>query len=334
MPSPEPLSRVVPLDIFPTNVVASSLVQKTYSANFPGEFGGGVINLTTQAVPDETFLEISGGLSGDTRTTGENGLSYYGSSWDWTGFDNGVRDYSPELKSYIEQSLEDGVRLDDLDFDAEALAKTLHPVRFATMQRLGELPVNFSAGLTAGTAIDVGEGRLGVLVTGGIDNEWRNRSITSQFANVDLSEVFDDFTEFVTDNHILVNGMLGIGYEFGEHTVRWTSLYIRDTVKQARLETGTSLEKPTFEYANQNTAWYERELIDTQLVGEFDFGPFGVDVRGGYAQTNREAPYNLSYSYARTNLESDPFGDYYRLSLDRDEQVGDGISVSFSDLTE
>jgi outer membrane cobalamin receptor len=29
LPSPEPLSRVVPLDIFPTNVVASSLVQKT-----------------------------------------------------------------------------------------------------------------------------------------------------------------------------------------------------------------------------------------------------------------------------------------------------------------
>src|SRR5690606_8991436 len=40
------------------------------------------------------------------------------------------------------------------------------------------------------------------------------------------------------------------------------------------------------------------------------------------------------YSYAKTNLESDPFGAYYRLSLDRDEQVGDGISVSFSNLTE
>ncbi|HCY03188.1 MAG TPA: hypothetical protein DHU71_10390, partial [Erythrobacter sp.] len=35
LPSPQPLSRVVPLDIFPTSVIASSLVQKTYSANFP-----------------------------------------------------------------------------------------------------------------------------------------------------------------------------------------------------------------------------------------------------------------------------------------------------------
>ena len=49
LPSPEPLRRVVPLDIFPTNVIASALVQKSYSVNYPGEFGGGVINLTTRS---------------------------------------------------------------------------------------------------------------------------------------------------------------------------------------------------------------------------------------------------------------------------------------------
>ena len=69
LPSPQPLSRVVPLDIFPTNIIASSLVQKTYSANFPGEFGGGVINLTTRAIPDESFIKVSAGISGDTETT-------------------------------------------------------------------------------------------------------------------------------------------------------------------------------------------------------------------------------------------------------------------------
>ena len=92
LPSPEPLSRVVPLDIFPTNVVASSLVQKTYSANFPGEFGGGVINLTTRAIPTESFITISGSISGDSETTFGPGYSYYGGAYDWTGFDNGRRE--------------------------------------------------------------------------------------------------------------------------------------------------------------------------------------------------------------------------------------------------
>ena len=45
LPSPEPLRRVVPLDIFPTSIVSSAVVQKSYSVNYPGEYGGGAINL-------------------------------------------------------------------------------------------------------------------------------------------------------------------------------------------------------------------------------------------------------------------------------------------------
>ena len=32
LPSPEPLKRVVPLDLFPTEAIESAIVQKTYSA--------------------------------------------------------------------------------------------------------------------------------------------------------------------------------------------------------------------------------------------------------------------------------------------------------------
>lgn len=110
LPSPEPLSRVVPLDIFPTSVIASSLVQKTYSANFPGEFGGGVINLTTKAIPTETFLTVGLSGSGDTETTFQNGLTYFGSNWDALGFDNGNRDIPGQLQSAISTA----TRINDL----------------------------------------------------------------------------------------------------------------------------------------------------------------------------------------------------------------------------
>src|SRR3546814_693035 len=92
LPSPEPLKRVVPLDIFPTNVIDSTLVQKSYSVNFPGEFGGGVINLTTKASPRESFLTFSGGIGWDSETTNQLGYTYYGSDTDLTGFDDGTRD--------------------------------------------------------------------------------------------------------------------------------------------------------------------------------------------------------------------------------------------------
>lgn len=56
LPSPEPMQRVVPLDLFPSDVLQSVTVQKTYSADYPGEFGGGVIDLQSMAVPEKPFF--------------------------------------------------------------------------------------------------------------------------------------------------------------------------------------------------------------------------------------------------------------------------------------
>jgi hypothetical protein len=103
LPSPEPLRRVVPLDIFPSGVIASSLVQKSYSVNYPGEFGGGVINLTTKSVPRDAFVTISAGGTADTETTGRFGYSYFGAKSDWTGFDDGSRDFGPALTDLFQE---------------------------------------------------------------------------------------------------------------------------------------------------------------------------------------------------------------------------------------
>jgi len=344
LPSPEPLSRVVPLDIFPTNVVASSLVQKTYSPNFPGEFGGGVINLTTRAVPDETFVKISGGISGDTETTFQNGYAYYGSEMDWTGFDSGARDIPPAVQSFLDDSFNNGTQIELLDqATVEGVARFLTPPGFATLQILGDVRANFSTGITAGTAVDVGsDGRLGIIATGSISNSWRNRVIQRQEAGPNSTELSDVESEFNTDNNILVNAMLGLGLELGDHTFRFTNLFIRDTVKQASLNTfRRPLEFPEFDFLEQNTAWYERQLMDSQMVAELEFDRLSVDLRGGFARTDREAPYNLTYVYGRDNVGSHPiFGTMVNeYSVDLGQQVGSGfqetgVDVVFSDLNE
>src|SRR3546814_5016230 len=63
----------------------------------------------------------------------------------------------------------------------------------------------------------------------------------------------------------------------------------------------------------QDTAWYERQLIDTQFVGEFQFDRLSLDLRGSYANSQREAPYERSFTYVRTNLPTsqDPVGDKF-----------------------
>lgn len=327
LPSPEPLSRVVPLDIFPTNVIASSLVQKTYSANFPGEFGGGVINLTTRAVPDEGFVKISLGMSGDTETTFSNGLDYYGSDYDWSGFDDGTRDVPPALQAFFDS----GLRINDPEVDQQAIVKQLGNPNLILLQEVGSTRPNFSGGITAGTAFDIGsDGRLGIIGTASLSNKLRTKVVTSQNPlNADL-ELDRDSRNFVTDNRMLANAMLGFGLELGEHKLRWTNLFIRDTIKQSGLGFSELLLDGDSTIA-QNTGWYERQLFDTQMVAELKFADLSVDLRGGYAQTQRQAPFEYEFVYVRTNQENEDTGDIYINVLDR--QRG-SASVAFSDLTE
>ena len=329
LPSPEPLRRVVPLDIFPTNVVASSLVQKSYSVNFPGEFGGGVVNLTTTAVPKESFLTINGGISGDTETTGHFGYTYYGAGTDWTGFDNGSRDTPPALAAFIAS----GNRISDVGVDDQLVGGELVRFSRATLQKVSILPVNFSASISGGTAFEIGDdATLGVIATFGFSNRWSTRESRQQTpATADLSELFSDTTRVTTDNRIIANGLLGLGLEVGDHKVRFTNLFIRDTIKQGRLAE-TEDFNTGFTRMFQDTAWFERQLFESQIVGEFKLGDFSLDMRGTFAKSQREAPYELSFGYARTNRAADPYGSFFINRLNNG-QTG-SASASFSNLDE
>lgn len=98
LPSPEPLQRVVPLDLFPSEILAGVTVQKTYSVAYPGEFGGGVIDLTTISAPSKPFFNFKSSLGVNSETTAREGLVYFGSRTDFTGFDDGTRDVPGPLR--------------------------------------------------------------------------------------------------------------------------------------------------------------------------------------------------------------------------------------------
>ncbi|MBX9860203.1 MAG: TonB-dependent receptor [Sphingomonas sp.] len=331
LPSPEPLRRVVPLDIFPTSIIGSTLVQKSYSVNFPGEYGGGVINLTTKTAPKQAFLTISSSIGADSVTTGQLGYTYFGSSSDWTGFDNGARDIPPALANFLNS----GQRISQGTVNTQAIASQLVTGSNAIVQRNRALPPNWSLSLEAGKSWDIGDDTLGIIATFGYSNRWRTRDTTQQTAaSLDLSRRELDFQRVITDNRLVVDGLIGATYDFGPNKIRWTTLYIRDTLKQARLGVGTrTTTSQTATLQQQDTAWYERQLIDTQLVGEFRLtDQLKLDVRGAYANSRREAPNELSFEYFRSNSAADPFGALFV------NQLNNGLrgtaSTSFSNLRE
>ena len=341
LPSPEPLRRVVPLDIFPTGLIASSLVQKSYSVSYPGEFGGGVINLTTTSIPDETFLKVGGSAEFDGETTGHFGYSYYGGDLDPLGFDDGSRDMPAGLLGAVAGGDFNGGTTagERRDF---AAALTNAPTTL--LQRVRNLPPNFGASLSGGTAFDLAGARLGLIAAAGYSNSWRTRdslqqsSLDPELAGTPQSS----FRRVTTDNKVLVNAMIGLGAEIGRHKLRWTNLFIRDTLKQGRLAAGFNRsvqdQDPNLPPAiiEQNSYWFERQLLDTQFVGEFKFGDLSADLRGTWANTRRESPYerDISYSYLGDgNPATKSLGDVddYVNNL---ASGGQSATIAFNDLDE
>jgi len=335
LPSPEPLKRVVPLDIFPSNVIDSTLVQKSYSVNFPGEFGGGVINLTTKSTPRENFFNISGGISWDTETTNQLGYTYFGSDTDWTGFDDGTRDIPAGLATALASGKPILVGADFTQNQLETIAIGLVNAETTLLQQNNNIPVNWSFGFTGGKTWPIADGQIGLIATANINNKWRTRDALQQTSlERDLTgPPQTSFQRVITDNRVVVNGLLGIGLELGDHEFRWTNLYIRDTLKQSRLALGKDQNNADRDIMVQDTAWYERQLINTQLVAEFDYDVVQIDFRAGYANSQREAPYERSFTYIKSNLPlaSDPVGDKFVNDLGGNRGAA---SIAFSDLNE
>ncbi|WP_287979764.1 TonB-dependent receptor [Sphingomonas sp.] len=292
LPSPEPLRRSVPLDIFPTTIVGSALVQKTYSVNYPGEFGGGVINLTTKAIPDKNFLSGGATIAADDATTSELGYTYYGGGADWIGFDDGAR----KVPSFI-TSAPGGSGLIPA---AQVAQLTNAPTTL--LQRNNQLPANWSAEISGGSVFDLGGSRLGVVASLSASNTWRTRLSTQQDSVSEDGQLRNDYRTLITDNRAVANALIGLGYEFGRNTVRWTNVYIHDTLKQARGSAATLYNNPSGLRFQQNTAWFERQLIESQLVGEFQLSDaLKLDARGAYANSKRNAPYERQFDYLCSN---------------------------------
>ncbi|MFC3712869.1 TonB-dependent receptor domain-containing protein [Sphingoaurantiacus capsulatus] len=325
LPSPEPLRRVVPLDIFPTSIVASALVQKSYSPNYPGEFGGGVINLTTVATPRDPFLGIGLSVGLDTETTGQLGYTYKGGDRDWLGYDDGTR----KLTSAIREAGVNGTDVTD-----PAVIIGLSNAETTLLQRNDNLPANFSAELNGGTSFDKGDYTIGLVAGAGYNSSWQTRDSLQQSTTDPTGALEEEFRTVLTDNRVLVNGLLGLGLEVEEHKFRLTNVYIHDTVKQGRLASGYDARNFPVPAAGdpnpqieQNTSFFERELYDLQGVAELKFENVNVDLRGTYAKTRRDSPYERYFGY----VYNATIGDYQNRLTGSDTE---SATIAFSELDE
>ena len=323
LPSPAPLRRVAPLDLFPTSALDGILVQKTYSPNLPGEFGGGLVDIRTKGIPDGRFLEVSVSVGGDTETSLQSGLLYDGSDTDIFGYDDGAR----ELPNF------------DISNENYEFGRALTDNSSLLVMQSGDVGLNWSGGLTGGNSYDITPDiELGVLGSIGYSNDWSTRQgIRGQAvrpsANSPEIEAEEQRERYSTQNTVGTNALAVIGLNlYDNHELKFTALGTRSSEKEARTVIGET-EEDAGVFRDDSLEWFERQLWTTQIAGEHNFPELmdlKVNWRGSYSEALRDAPFQLSNRYREANdgsfvLSSSPAANRIQYSRVDDDTTDFGI---------
>lgn len=299
VPSPDPTRRVVPLDLFPTEILNGIVVQKTYTADMPGEFGGGTIQLRTRGVPESFLLRASATVGFADGTTGEEALSYRGGGRDWSGFDDGTR-AAPE--GLLEPRLPTNPQA--LEALGEAIA--------AKGYGIGTRKIGPDTGLSVSVGDDLpfsdGAWSLGYILSARYSQNWDARledrkaySILNSGRLIPFADFQRERTERAVDSGLF----LSTGLRVGElHEITGTAFQVRQTTDTAQIDEGLG-NSGNIEQ-NFDLEWIENELTTRQLTGQHSLpGLGGLLLNWQYtdSRAERDSPAKREYRYQFSDVD-------------------------------
>jgi hypothetical protein len=310
LPSPEPERRVVPLDLFPSAMLDALVVQKTWSPDLPGEFGGGSVQLRTRGDPRGggdrpllTFGLSTGGLLGTTLTAQELPPS---GTLDLLAVDDGRRavprvvvDASRDATIAEGNVLTGGgLTKKQLEQLGESFSTAWSPVRTLALPNLG---ANAAVGDTFVTPV----GQLGALAAFSWSTDTTHTDTDRQLlaGSADDVVVTDDLRIASTERSVAWSGMLGFTLNPVEGSVlRATTFLNRAADDEARVVDGHDDDSDN-RLRLVRLRYVARQLAVQQLGGAHDLPwapwtePLHLDWRVGYALAQREEPGQRTVRY-------------------------------------
>ena len=311
LPSPEPINRVVPMDLFPTAVLDSVLVQKTYSAQYPSEFGGGVLQLRTKKSIDEFFWNVSSSVGMTTDVNFEQGMTIPGGDLGWLGFDDGYRGIPDTLQKATEgdQELKRKSRFGGGGGYTSAELQTIgQSLRNEYAPQMEDLPANYDISTSLGNFHEIGNSgaTINYLVAIDYSNSWDQKEIERKTYKVNREGLAldDDLVWNGTEHSIDTSSFLTTAIDFNaNHNVRLTSVVLRKTDDSVGFVEGDIAQEAYIR--RTELEWIERELFSNQLQGDHYFPEFNelvINWRYSDVKAERDSPDHRRYRY---DLESD-----------------------------
>ncbi len=104
IPTLDPFTNNIKLDIFPSSLVDNVMITKTASPDLPGDWAGAFLSVETKDFPDELVVNVETTFGYNTQSTFKDVTTSQRSATDWLGFDNSLRkhDHNTYVQAIID----------------------------------------------------------------------------------------------------------------------------------------------------------------------------------------------------------------------------------------
>ncbi|WP_043316354.1 TonB-dependent receptor domain-containing protein [Microbulbifer sp. HZ11] len=291
VPSPDLTRSVIPLDIFPTSVVDSLAVQKSYSADQAATFGGGNVDIRTKGIPDALTFSVELGSGMNSETDGDV-LSYRGGDDDSFGTDDGTRALPTELTEALQrfkgrlgvQDIRNVLEQEGNEYGSASeaiaaaqdinrqLAKSLN--RDIAIEEDSSNPDMDVKGSIGNRFYISDDWEVGFLAGGSYKSRWREEETLKRSYGFPEERID---TEQTSTYSVDLTGNLNVGIRYAdEQEVTLTSLYLRNTDddtsvrdffnENRQVSDGRGFREYTLKYE-------ERNMLVNQVKGSHLAGP-------------------------------------------------------------
>lgn len=324
LPTTEPDRRVVPLDLFPTGLIDSVQVSKTYTPDKPSQFAGGLVEIVPMKLPDATSFELSAGGGWNSLTTGAMGLGYPGGGRDRLGFDDGTRALPT---GFPDRKVTRGGRFsgtlgfsgDDLERIGEQFANVWDPQPLS-------LPIDQSYHALFGGRF----GKLGIVATlrHAQDSQFTEEQRTFYKVGSGGIEPFNGPYDFETTEQSGTVGAVGnVAYQFTPNQrLSFDNFYTHVGTNETRRFQGYNDDAGN-DIRNQRLWWVEERIASHHVGGDHLFPTLSnsrLDWKIALSRADREEPDLREVLY-----ESDPARQAFVLA----DESQSGLR-QFNDLTD
>lgn len=272
--SPNPDTKMVPLDLFPTSIVKNIGVQKVFQAGEYADFSGGNIDIKTKDFVSKSFLDLSLSLGANTNVTLKDIYLGNTTSNRWSGFNVSDRELPVEVKN-------NSGRYPTFDHDPFSSS--------FDVEKYKALP-SISLGLAGGKTWTLrNEKKLGLLFSA----KYGNKFSYQKGRAVNLDNSGNPFSDFDYDQYAyetMFSGLGSVHFAFNnDNKIFYNLLMIHRTQDQFRQDVGYDSENN--DILSNTSLFRAHQLLNQQLRGDHQLNDqLALNWKGSYSKAKSSEP--------------------------------------------